>query len=515
MLKHLHLENFKAFGRRVQIPLAPITLIFGENSAGKSSILQALNLLKQTSESREPEALLLPRSDRELVDLGSFQELLFDHNLKRTLKMRVGFEHDKRERAIEFQFARHSLEDEVRLVQLEIYFEELDSGDEPALRFETVQIRDRKGSDSQFQKSLDGSAKYDRKLRRSFSMLRCVHVTKHEQFWSPFFARAQSFHNELFRDNALELMQQEDLKKVPEQARQQIKEALDFYKSEFDLDEFVAWMRQRVLNRQIELNILPMRGRSRGLRSFLSPFPLDDLDDVGEEVAEDVGSALDDVLESLFPLRPYRKPPSRWYIFTGTSPHSVGYDGEHLPDLLHRNKELVDAVNVWLKRLGIEYKLSVSHVGAQLNDLIEIRLQDLRRARRNVSVSLIDVGFGISQILPFIVESLADEPRIISIEQPEVHIHPRLQADLGDLLAESIEGPNGKQFIIETHSEHLVLRLQRLVRQGKLQKENLFIIYVSHGEEGSQVQRLRLDEEGYFMDDWPGGFFPERLREVL
>ena len=78
MLQSLELENFKAFGERARIPFAPITLIFGENSAGKSTILQALNLLKQTRESRETGALLLPRAENGIVDLGSFQEMVLD-----------------------------------------------------------------------------------------------------------------------------------------------------------------------------------------------------------------------------------------------------------------------------------------------------------------------------------------------------------------------------------------------------------------------------------------------------
>ena len=89
MLHSLELENFKAFGERARIPFAPITLIFGENSAGKSTILQALNLLKQTRESRDAGALLLPRAENGIVDFGSFKEMIFDHDLKRTLSIRI------------------------------------------------------------------------------------------------------------------------------------------------------------------------------------------------------------------------------------------------------------------------------------------------------------------------------------------------------------------------------------------------------------------------------------------
>ena len=89
MLHALELENFKAFGKRARIPFAPITLIFGENSAGKSTILQALYLLKQTLENRNTGAPLLPHTYNEIVDLGNFKEMLFDHDLKRTLSIRV------------------------------------------------------------------------------------------------------------------------------------------------------------------------------------------------------------------------------------------------------------------------------------------------------------------------------------------------------------------------------------------------------------------------------------------
>jgi predicted ATPase len=213
-------------------------------------------------------------------------------------------------------------------------------------------------------------------------------------------------------------------------------------------------------------------------------------------------------------MGPSRRPPERWYIFTGTSPQDVGYRGDLLPDLLFRRPEIIDEANEWLGRLEIGYKIKVQSVGERSRDLFEVRLIDQRRGRE-VDVALSDVGFGISQILPFIVQSLAGERQIITIEQPEVHIHPRLQADLGDLLAATVREPRNHRFVIETHSEHLVLRMQRLIRDEQLTPNDVSIIYVSRGVNGSRAERLRLDENGDFIDDWPGGFFPERLRELM
>jgi predicted ATPase len=94
MIRAIELENFKAFGQKVLLPLAPITLIYGENSSGKSSILQSINLLKQTRESRESGVSLLPKTDHSIVDLGSFQDLIFDHDLKKTLSILIDMDAD-------------------------------------------------------------------------------------------------------------------------------------------------------------------------------------------------------------------------------------------------------------------------------------------------------------------------------------------------------------------------------------------------------------------------------------
>jgi predicted ATPase len=231
------------------------------------------------------------------------------------------------------------------------------------------------------------------------------------------------------------------------------------------------------------------------------------------QIAVDAGKFVDQTLASIYPLSPFRRPPSRWYIYSGSDVSNVGFDGELLPDLLFRTPSLVKETNRWLELLQTGYKLRIRRLGAKARDLYEIRLVDSLR-RRQVEVGLLDVGFGISQMLPFIVQSLAASNQIITIEQPEIHVHPRLQADLGDLLVEAIQPPRCNQFVIETHSEHLILRLQRRVRERRLLASDISVVAVSRGPEGSVATALRLDDDGDFMDEFPGGFFPERLREL-
>ncbi len=568
MLRFLHIENFKAFGKRTLIPFAPITLIFGENSAGKSSILQALNLLKQSFESKESGSILISRAEDGLVDLGSFQELLFDHDLVHTLSLRLGFDlpdkvdryltsqiyaigdfglrgiprldfdkanryHNKplyeknRTGALELQFTRHSIEQEIQLKQLEIFLPD----HKTVARYALIPREE--------ESIIDGLI--DRLLQYGYKM-QCTHVTDDPELWRPFFETTkdsqaktlalleelkQYVHNHI-KDSTQRMEFENDY--GPGAASDGIlllEEEIAFYSSDFGFEEYVE--RMRGFQHQTALYFDGLVQKSVNLpRDFVDDFFTKHhyfdsfmrghnrlrhgIDVLG--VTHFVRHAFEQALHSLFPMGPYRKPSARWYIFRGTSPPHVGYEGELLPDFLLRNTSLVREVNSWLQRLDIGYRLEIKSTDLHFGDFFEARLQDLRR-KKSVDVSLKDVGFGISQILPFIVQSLVGQRQIISIEQPEVHIHPRLQADIGELLAESIRPPRENQFLIETHSEHLVLRLQRLVREGRLKARDVAIVYISRGETGSQAHHLRLDDEGEFIDDWPGGFFLERLRELV
>lgn len=135
-----------------------------------------------------------------------------------------------------------------------------------------------------------------------------------------------------------------------------------------------------------------------------------------------------------------------------------------------------------------------------------------------------DVGIGISQMLPVLVHAVASENKLIAIEQPEIHLHPAMQAELGDVFIESALGQSGNQFIIETHSEHLILRIMRRIREtfeNKLPErmppitsDYVSILYVEPGENGSIIREMPLNERGELVKGWPGGFFEEALNEM-
>lgn len=124
-----------------------------------------------------------------------------------------------------------------------------------------------------------------------------------------------------------------------------------------------------------------------------------------------------------------------------------------------------------------------------------------------------DVGIGISQVLPVLVAAYGSEGKLIAMEQPEIHLHPALQAELGDVFIEAALGERKNTFILETHSEHLILRLMRRIREGKISPYDIGVVFVEPLANGSRFVELRIDEEGDFIDEWPGGFFEESFHE--
>ncbi|MEA1878027.1 MAG: AAA family ATPase, partial [Bacteroidota bacterium] len=156
-----------------------------------------------------------------------------------------------------------------------------------------------------------------------------------------------------------------------------------------------------------------------------------------------------------------------------------------------------------------------------LSDIQELVLFD---KRTNTQVSHRDVGIGISQVLPVLVTAYASSNKIIAIEQPEIHLHPALQAELGDVFIESALGERNNTFIIETHSEHLILRILKRIRETTRDKnektpaitpENVALLFVDVTQAGSTIQELRIDEQGRLIDQCPGGFFEEDFEELF
>lgn len=165
--------------------------------------------------------------------------------------------------------------------------------------------------------------------------------------------------------------------------------------------------------------------------------------------------------------------------------------------------------------------------GASNARIVELMLRDALGRRLRFD----EVGSGVGYLLPVLL-ALASEYTTF-VQQPELHVHPALQSDLGDafLLSlqpfeESNRSPRKKQHIIETHSEHLLLRLFRRIRQTansvipsealRLEPDQLTVLYIDpQGDGSSRIHHLHVSRGGDFMDRWPRGFFEERWQDLF
>lgn len=181
---------------------------------------------------------------------------------------------------------------------------------------------------------------------------------------------------------------------------------------------------------------------------------------------------------------------------------------------LRQDDVLRTRLNQRLASLGIDYEV----VSRRVEDSVlgEIHSLELRNVKSGAVTALTDVGYGISQVLPIVMEAHRPGQSLLLIEQPELHLHPKLQAELADLFISTALGGARTNFLIETHSEAIILRLLKRIREGRLSHEAVRVIYVDQDSEGvSTAINLRIDEDGEFIDRWPSGFFDERIKELL
>ena len=576
MLSEYQIHNFKAFANQEKIPIRPITLIYGQNSSGKSSVLQSLLLLKQTlQEATDPQTLLLAKGN--LVDLGNFSQYINNHDLDKSFSFKVFFDLDTEQimggdsKLLSKYLSANSLlglEISIKYDKefSKIKFDHVDLfvGDKlrPLLSYIPSIAEDDNGiilnideSEINFKHSFWQFWWQEFKLDFSKMLLSEIRDILERKEIIRLSVRASQ------KKVANELQKQKDVLKTKiEQLDYELKEIkskvedqgigklqIDGLESELsDLDNQYLLF-DTLLQLQVRFQKYSLQQAQEDFVVALKyshyvlcrHFLLNEVGDWQYDLSEPrseylslvykktgafqpvldltikASTLLRGYLDNLVYIRPLRANPERLYIFGGNNGEQVGQGGKNLADVLYTKPDVLNAVNKQFELFDLGYEIKISKFKdeetSELSDVFAIRLID---KYTKVNVSLLDVGFGISQILPVIIKSVSSENETIIIEQPEIHIHPRLQAQLGSLLAESVKS-FGNRFIIETHSEHLLLRLQKLIRNGELSHKDVALVYVDRDIDGSRCLKIRLDCDGDFMDKWPNGFFDERFNEMF
>lgn len=412
-LSNLNFSNFKNW-KNFNTDLTKINLFFGQNSSGKSSIIQLLLLLKQTVENKDEKVVLYFGDDKSYVNLGNFDEVLNKNSENKILS--VGYD---------FVFTGE--------VNYQVAFSKNSFGVLEILGFRVI--------DKYFQ----------------------IDVIKNESNYS------------IFIDN-----------KIPEKK----KKTLPF-------DNIYTFYK------------LP----------FLSNVP--------EEFIKNV-SLFENELQLLFSgiiyIGPLRENPKREYKWTATRPSHFGIRGENTFDAIitsvkeknvfvsqYFNFEgsLAEIVCKWLIEFGMADDFRIESISEE-KQLYQVNVKT--KGATNW-VDICDVGFGVSQILPIIALCYyAPQGSIIIIEQPEIHLHPKVQSGLGDLLIDAANS-RGIQFIIESHSEHLLTRIQRRIAEEKIDGKEVKINFCNLVGGESVLEELKVNDFGE-ISNWPENFFGDEMEEI-
>lgn len=226
--------------------------------------------------------------------------------------------------------------------------------------------------------------------------------------------------------------------------------------------------------------------------------------------------AFENAFNDLYYLGPLRDFPKRSYVWSGERPQDVGRRGElAIPALLAARKhdpKVEIKVAYWLKTLGLVADFEVVPIAEHRRDY-EVRLK--LRSHSSQSVLITDVGFGVSQILPVLVLCYyVPKGATILLEQPEIHLHPSVQAGLADVFIDVAKTRN-VQIIVESHSEHLLRRWQRRIAEEHITEEETALYFCDMDDEGiSHLRTLEVDTLGN-INNWPEGFFGDEMGDLM
>ncbi len=449
MIKSLRIQNFKSWKDTGEIELAPLTVFFGTNSSGKSSIGQFLLLLKQTVENRDNKVVLNLGGDKESpVNLGSFSELIHRGQKNSKLIFDIGWDIEK----------------------------------------DKIEIKPGKKNEKVLPIKFSAEIGYESGIMKLYSF------------------------KYLFKNDVL----------------------ISAKRSEGDNNLFAID------------KISPIIKKNRGIfkkeigKFYMFPDTLDSLFEK-PDIIRNLNYSISDLLSNIFYLGPIRISPERMYLWPGNAPYDVGFRGEHTvaalmgaeknklkiisPKLGIYSKEFSKVITNWLGSDGDGLGLIKDFKIERIRDSKESKEVELKIStyKGSPEVNLTDVGFGISQVLPVIVQCYyAPMNSTILLEQPELHLHPKAQTGLADLFLDVVESKTSDkqdrniQLVVESHSEHFLTRLQRRIAEDETNqlKEKVSLYFCSNENGESKIEKLEINKFGD-IQNWPTDFFGDTLGETL
>ncbi|MXZ00889.1 DUF3696 domain-containing protein, partial [Candidatus Poribacteria bacterium] len=241
------------------------------------------------------------------------------------------------------------------------------------------------------------------------------------------------------------------------------------------------------------------------------------------DVLGSLATAFENLFVKVYYLGPIRADPRRHYTWEGNHPAHIGQWGDEAIDALlsacvrklktlHEEEEvpIEERISYWLKKMDLAHSFSLDSTRRGVMDY-EIRIQ---KSPGSAAVTLVDMGYGLGQFLPILVLCYyAPEGSTLILEQPGLHLHPKVQSQIADLLIEVVN-ERKLQILVESHSEHLLNRLQRRVAEEKIRADQTALYFCRNDDGISTIEHLVMDEFGNIAN-WPENFFGDEMGDLF
>lgn len=440
MLLSWRIKNFKAWQDTGAIKLAPLTVFFGENSVGKSSLGQLLQALKQSAAATAKRQPLDFGDAQSLIDLGSFAQNLHQGQLDQPLEFELQWR----------------LASEIDLQGLG--------------QHETVLVDE---------------------LRLQVGV-------------------------------------------IAGQAQQPVVQSICYSAYQHGQEQCrVSYCSTKTTELQVQIYQPQMQIYSIALADAVSPerfYQLPAAQQVDAQFINTLALQTQSVLADVHALAALRAAPQRRYSWAGEAPVSVGRAGESVvaavlaADAQQRQLQFAveqpelpfaQGIAYWLEQIGVASDFAIRPV-ADVSDEYQVLLKNHAAA---CEVSLADLGFGVSQLLPVIVQAFYAQPNsTLWLEQPEIHLHSQVQAGLADVLIAATQAKEAGQarnvqIIVESHSEHFLNRLQRRIAEGVISHSDVALYFCSRVGTQAQIESLDIDTYGEIAN-WPENLFGDEMTDI-
>lgn len=531
MITHIHLENFKGFKERQTIELKPITLLFGPNSGGKSTVIQAIHYMREILERKnfDPDRTI---AGGKAIDLGGFKNLTHMHDSSQPIILQFDLDFEN----IDLPSFVNWVEEELLYPQgedniLASFYSEIKTG------YVKIQI--------EWSEELQTALVTSYETGFNDSTIATIHLTNILAGGKCEFSISSiNFFHDLFDREEREF-------------NNKITEVPIFFSRFVNLlditDEETPNFEMSVLQK----TAIPKWGEELGLHiNYSEDEPVDYeyqrmVENFFTRILVGPGELLLRELQKMRYIGPLRTIPARNYTPPKFVDDESWADGVAAWDVLYKSQQgFINKVNTWLdEKLKCDFTVRVSEMTtlrkdeplmasllsqSLLDENMDIQKSLMTRnytkefvfvdSRNGVESHAYDIGVGISQVLPVIVGSLDERSKLVIFEQPELHIHPAVQVNLGDLFISATHNKD-RMIIAETHSEHLILRMLKRIEQTTndelppdaqpLKPEDVSVLWFEPGPNGIKVTALPIDETGEFTKHWPRGFFEERAEELF